>query len=525
MMEKKISAVVPVYNAESTLKECIDSLFKNNYQNFEVIIVNDCSTDKSVDIAKRYPCKIINSSEQRGPAFARDKSLSLAGGEIIAFLDSDCIAPEDWLTKINTELNRDILGIGGKYELPGDINSISSLFMIYWDPKNIFYRKPVSLISLSGGNCAFWKLALMQDRKKKELIYCNRRVGGDDTIMCYELSKRGRLIYTPDMSVIHNKRFSLLNILKETIRLGYGGAIVSSLCGSSLIKEPHRLYKSALYLFSLLLFFSILLLSFTKQWALCLYILISYIVIQLPIILLTVSRYPRKRFCVFFFPAVIFVADILYLIGHIKRFLDITQSAIKYFIWHVKLLSNIINPSALSRIFLFVTKRCNTNCYFCFNKQDWQAGQDKDLSLDEIREISSKINFLSWLTITGGEPFLRNDMYEICKSFYSNCDTRIISIVTNGILTSCIEEATERLLIDCDGLYLTIIVALDHIGEMHDKIKGVEGSYKQALNTLKKLKVLQLRFPRLTLGINTVIIKENADCIEEILDYFRNNID
>lgn len=118
MAEKKISVVISVYKAERILKECLNSLFKNNYNDFEVIVVDDCSRDGSVDIARRYPCKIISLPEQRGPAFARDRGLSSADGEIVAFLDSDCIVPDDWLAKINIKLTKDILGIGGKYNLP-----------------------------------------------------------------------------------------------------------------------------------------------------------------------------------------------------------------------------------------------------------------------------------------------------------------------------------------------------------------------------------------------------------------------
>lgn len=254
-MEKSISIIIPVYNSSHTLKECLDSIFSSTYRNFEIIIVNDCSADNSVLIAKKYICKIINLSEQRGPAFARNKGLSLAKGEIIAFLDADCVVPQDWLAKINVKLTPDIVGIGGRYILPKGINNISEVFMIYWDLKNIFYTKPRNLISLSGGNCAFWKSYLTRKRKRRELIYCDRSIGGDDTIMCYELSKFGKITYYPCISVIHNKKSTLFMILKATVGWGYSGAMVTGLCGRLLTKESHRLYKSILYLFSMCIFF------------------------------------------------------------------------------------------------------------------------------------------------------------------------------------------------------------------------------------------------------------------------------
>lgn len=101
-MEKKITVIIPVYNGEHILKQCLDSIFDVNYSNFNVIVVNDCSSDRTASIANKYPCKIVNLTEQKGSGFARDRGVSVADGEIIAFLDSDCIVPKDWLCKINT---------------------------------------------------------------------------------------------------------------------------------------------------------------------------------------------------------------------------------------------------------------------------------------------------------------------------------------------------------------------------------------------------------------------------------------
>lgn len=523
-MEKKISVVIPVHNAERSLKECLDSLFKSRYKNFEVIIVDDFSTDETIKIAKEYPCKIINLSEQRGPAFARDRGIFLAEGEIVAFLDSDCIVPKDWLDKISKKLTRDIVGIGGRYNLPESMNVVSKFFMTYWDPKNIFYTKPINLVSLSGGNCAFWRLGLMKKRNKKELVYCNRMIGGDDTIMCYELSKFGKLIYDPDISVIHNKKSRLFDILRATVVWGYSGAIVARVCGKSLIREPHRFYKSMLYLLSISLFFLTFLFPLAGIRPLYICVLIFYIVLQLPIILLA-HKYLSKHIYVLFFPAIIFVSDILSFIGHSKRGLVIFRKTIKAVMWYFRFIFNAINPLAVSRIFFFVTKKCNADCYFCFNKEDGQMYQrEDDLSLEEIKNISSKIGFLPWLTVTGGEPFLREDLYEICKLFYFNCDTRIISIATNGSLSLRIKDTVEKLLIDYEKLSLKIVIALDDIEEKHDRIKSVRHCYKEALCTLEKLNDLQLRFPRLTLAINTVVIRENAEHIAQILDCFSSNL-
>ena len=86
-----ISIVIPVYNASLTLKECLDAIFDSNFKDFEVIVVSDNSTDDSVQIAKQYQCKIIELTENKGPAFARNSGAQIAKGDTLLFIDSDVI--------------------------------------------------------------------------------------------------------------------------------------------------------------------------------------------------------------------------------------------------------------------------------------------------------------------------------------------------------------------------------------------------------------------------------------------------
>lgn len=326
--EKKITVIIPVHNGEHILKQCLDSIFDVNYSNFNVIVVNDCSSDRTASIANKYPCKIVNLTEQKGPGFARDRGVSLADGEIIAFLDSDCIVPKDWLCKINTRLTPGLVGIGGKYIHPKDSSIITKLFMTYWDPKNIFYTKSIELVSFSGENCAFWRSVLMRERPKRELVYCDGIAGGEDTIMCCELSRYGKLVYDPDIYVIHKKKCSFLTIIKKTIRMGYTGAIASSIFGNLLIRESYRTYKFIIFLFSASLLLLTLLLPLMHLWPVYFFLLTIYLLLQLPIMVLA-NRQLSLHVNVIFFPVVIFVADMLHLLGCIKRVWSVFKETIK----------------------------------------------------------------------------------------------------------------------------------------------------------------------------------------------------
>ncbi len=97
-----ISVIIPVYNAEPYLNRCIDSVLASAYSDFEIILVNDGSTDRSPDICRAYAENDIRvvflSQENRGVSSARNLGLEAARGEWIVFLDSDDFITDDYLS-------------------------------------------------------------------------------------------------------------------------------------------------------------------------------------------------------------------------------------------------------------------------------------------------------------------------------------------------------------------------------------------------------------------------------------------
>lgn len=90
------SIIIPVYNAEKTLRECLDSICEQTFDNYEVILINDGSTDQSLSICKRYEIQNkkfrVHHQDNAGPSAARNAGLDIAEGKWICFVDSDdCI--------------------------------------------------------------------------------------------------------------------------------------------------------------------------------------------------------------------------------------------------------------------------------------------------------------------------------------------------------------------------------------------------------------------------------------------------
>lgn len=95
----KVSVVIPAYNEEKYIKKCLDSLMDQEVKADEIIVVNNNSTDKTVEIAHSYPVTVVNQTKQ-GIIPTRNKGFDTAQYEIIARCDSDCILPSQWIKKI-----------------------------------------------------------------------------------------------------------------------------------------------------------------------------------------------------------------------------------------------------------------------------------------------------------------------------------------------------------------------------------------------------------------------------------------
>ncbi|MCD6434036.1 MAG: glycosyltransferase family 2 protein, partial [Candidatus Diapherotrites archaeon] len=117
-----ISIVVPAYNAEKTIADCINSLLKQTKKAKEIIVVDDASSDNTAEIVKKIAkrhkeVKLISLKENSGPARARNIGARKAKGEIIVFVDADCVAKENFLEEITKQIEEGkAIGVQGAYK-------------------------------------------------------------------------------------------------------------------------------------------------------------------------------------------------------------------------------------------------------------------------------------------------------------------------------------------------------------------------------------------------------------------------
>lgn len=174
------------------------------------------------------------------------------------------------------------------------------------------------------------------------------------------------------------------------------------------------------------------------------------------------------------------------------------------------------------QITFFVTNECNLRCQHCFF---WKklGETDKELSLEEIEKISKTVGQLGFLSLTGGEPFLRKDLPEIAALFCRHSGVLRLSIPTNGVLTETVIEATEKILKKAEATVI-VKVSLDALGKDHDRIRGRKGSFEKAVRTYRELKKLKRTHRRLRVGVLMTIFSLNQKKIDRLYDFVRTEL-
>jgi GT2 family glycosyltransferase len=216
----KVSVVVCVYNGERTIDSCLASLEKLNYPNYEVVVVNDGSTDGTRQIAENYDYIRLIHQENMGLSEARNVGIRHSSGEIVAFTDADCMADPDWLTHLVARFQSSEFGaVGGPNLTPPDDAFVASCVAVSpGAPTHVLLDDEVAE-HIPGCNMAFRREAL-QAIDGFDPIF---RAAGDDVDLCWRLQNKGfKIGFSPAAVVWHFRRNTIRDYLKQ--QRGYGKA-------------------------------------------------------------------------------------------------------------------------------------------------------------------------------------------------------------------------------------------------------------------------------------------------------------
>src|SRR3989344_4017530 len=197
MPNLKISLIIPAYNEEKYIGECLLSARKHAADFCEIIVINNASTDKTAEVAKSFPGVRVVDEPQKGLTRARQRGLLEASGDIIAFIDADCRLPSHWFKAVLKEFscNPNLAALSGPYryyDLPRFQKFMAELG---WRTAPPVYRAVGYMIL--GGNFAAKKNALHQMGGFDTTI----DFYGEDTDIARRLSPFGKIIFRMDFFV------------------------------------------------------------------------------------------------------------------------------------------------------------------------------------------------------------------------------------------------------------------------------------------------------------------------------------
>lgn len=217
-----VSVLIPVYKGAETMPLVLPALYRSTYENFEVVVVNDCSPDNSLEVLEslreRYPHKLIDFKENKGVSKARNAAARAASGEIILFIDADCIVMPDTIELCVERLQEgDCVSVGGAYTLePWDKDFFSTFQSIYIHHAETKVEHPDYIAT----HC-------MAIRKKTfdefggfiEDYFIGQEASVEDVELSHRLLEAGyRLCRPREILVQHMFRFNLTRSVKNAIK-------------------------------------------------------------------------------------------------------------------------------------------------------------------------------------------------------------------------------------------------------------------------------------------------------------------
>ena len=215
-----VSVIVCSYNGARTLAACLDSLGKLDYPDYEIILVDDGSTDETAEIAASFPNVRYIHQENHGLSYARNTGAAAARGEVFAYTDSDCMADRDWLYYlISTLVSGDYAGVGGPNIPPPAQNWVQACVAAApGGPAHVLITDTVAE-HIPGCNMAWYRWAFANVGGFDP----DYRKAGDDVDFCWRVQQSGHEIaFSPSAVVWHHRRFTLRAFQRQ--QEGYGEA-------------------------------------------------------------------------------------------------------------------------------------------------------------------------------------------------------------------------------------------------------------------------------------------------------------
>ncbi len=289
----RYSVIVPAYNAARTLPQTLEALQRQTLPRdvYEVIVVDDGSTDDTAAVAARYGVRVL-CQENRGPAAARNAGVRIARGEIVLFTDADCAPREDWIERMVAPFRHpDIVGTKGAYLTRQRSRMARFVQQEYEDRYDRMKRFPY--IDFVDTYSAAYRRDVFLANGGFDTIFPTASV--EDQEFSFRLAQKGyKMVFVPEARVYHLHDESLREYVRRKVYIGYYKALLTRWLPERLLHDTHTppVLKVQLLLMALFLAFLPLALVFAWARGLVLGVLVLFYLSALPFLAKIARRDP-----------------------------------------------------------------------------------------------------------------------------------------------------------------------------------------------------------------------------------------
>lgn len=213
----RASIIIPAHNAQRTLARCVGACLSQAYPDFEVIVVDDGSTDATASIAREIAGITRIQQENQGPAAARNRGAEAATGDILVFTDADCVPEPDWLARLLSAFEDGVAGVGGTYMCANPERRLARVIQAEIARRHAQFGDRVDF--LGSFNVAY-RADVFRAVGGFDESY--RQASGEDNDLAYRIEASGGLLrFTSEATVAHYHPDRLWRYLRTQARHGY----------------------------------------------------------------------------------------------------------------------------------------------------------------------------------------------------------------------------------------------------------------------------------------------------------------
>lgn len=232
-----ISVIVPTFNGEETITDCLNSLLNQSYKGaYEVIVVDDGSIDKTGEVVEKYPVRLL-AQEHRGPAAARNLGARNASGDILLFTDDDCVAEKNWIEEMVKPFdNPEIAGVQGRYKTKQ--RSLITRFAQHEIEERYERMQKQKYIDFIGSySAAYRRDVFLKENGFDESFPI---ASGEDPDLSFRLAAKGhKMVFAPNAVVYHHHPDTLLKYLRQKFYRAYWRVVLYKKNPKKAVKDSY----------------------------------------------------------------------------------------------------------------------------------------------------------------------------------------------------------------------------------------------------------------------------------------------